>query len=287
MTAKIIDGRIVADKIKTKLVKKINELKRAGIAPCLATILVGNDDASTIYVNSKQKAAAALGISTKDFRLDSKITEHELIDLVMSLNEDQNIHGILVQMPLPSHINEFSIINTINPAKDIDGLTPTNAGLLLNGKDSLVPCTPSGIIQLLEYYGIVVMSMNAVIVNRSNLVGIPLAHLLLEKDATVTICHSRTKELEKILSDADFIVTAVGNTDKFQLTSNMVRQGAIVIDVGNNRRNGKVSGDVDFESVKQKAAWITPVPGGVGPMTIAMLLSNTVRAAASINASRA
>jgi methylenetetrahydrofolate dehydrogenase (NADP+)/methenyltetrahydrofolate cyclohydrolase len=190
-------------------------------------------------------------------------------------------------MPLPSHINEFSIINTINPAKDIDGLTPTNAGLLLNGKDSLVPCTPSGIIQLLEYYGIVVTSMNAVIVNRSNLVGIPLAHLLLEKDATVTICHSRTKELEKILSNADLIVTAVGNTDRFQLTSNMVRQGVIVIDVGNNRRNGKVSGDVDFESVKQKAAWITPVPGGVGPMTIAMLLSNTVRAAASINASRA
>jgi methylenetetrahydrofolate dehydrogenase (NADP+) / methenyltetrahydrofolate cyclohydrolase len=284
MTAKIIDGRIVANKIRTTLENKINKLIRIGIAPCLATLLVGKDDASTIYVNSKQKAALALGIRTRDFRLDPKITESELCDLVKSLNEDRNIHGILVQMPLPPHINEFSIINTINPAKDIDGLTSSNAGLLVNGIDSLVPCTPLGILRLLEYYGIVVESMNAVIVNRSKLVGIPLAHLLLQKNATVTICHSKTRELGKLLSEADLIVTAVGNADRFQLTSNLVKEGVIVIDVGNNRLNGKVTGDVDFESVKHKASWITPVPGGVGPMTITMLLSNTVKAASQINA---
>jgi methylenetetrahydrofolate dehydrogenase (NADP+)/methenyltetrahydrofolate cyclohydrolase len=284
MTAKIIDGRIVANKIRTTLENKINKLIRSGIAPCLATLLVGKDDASTIYVNSKQKAALALGIRTRDFRLDPKITESKLCYLVKSLNEDRNIHGILVQMPLPPHINEFSIINTINPAKDVDGLTTSNAGLLVNGIDSLVPCTPLGILQLLEYYGIVVESMNAVIVNRSKLVGIPLAHLLLQKNATVTICHSKTRELGKLLSEADLIVTAVGNADRFQLTSNLVKEGVIVIDVGNNRLNGKVTGDVDFESVKHKASWITPVPGGVGPMTITMLLSNTVKAASQINA---
>jgi methylenetetrahydrofolate dehydrogenase (NADP+) / methenyltetrahydrofolate cyclohydrolase len=283
MSAKIIDGRIVANKIRSTLENKINKLMRDGIVPCLATILVGKDDASTIYVNSKQKAALALGIRTRDFRFDPKITENELRDLVKSLNEDRNIHGILVQMPLPPHINEFSIINTINPAKDVDGLTTSNAGLLVNGIDSLVPCTPLGILQLLEYYGIVVESMNAVIVNRSKLVGIPLAHLLLQKNATVTICHSKTRELGKLLSEADLIVTAVGNAERFRLKSNLVKEGVIVIDVGNNRSNGKVTGDVDFESVKHKASWITPVPGGVGPMTITMLLSNTVKAASQLN----
>lgn len=283
MSAKIIDGRIVANKIRSTLENKINKLMRDGIVPCLATILVGKDDASTIYVNSKQKAALALGIRTRDFRFDPKITENELRDLVKSLNEDRNIHGILVQMPLPPHINEFSIINTINPAKDVDGLTTSNAGLLVNGIDSLVPCTPLGILELLEHYGIVVESMNTVIVNRSKLVGIPLAHLLLQKNATVTICHSKTRELGKLLSEADLIVTAVGNAERFQLKSNLVKEGVIVIDVGNNRSNGKVTGDVDFESVKHKASWITPVPGGVGPMTITMLLSNTVKAASQLN----
>jgi methylenetetrahydrofolate dehydrogenase (NADP+)/methenyltetrahydrofolate cyclohydrolase len=283
MSAKIIDGRIVANKIRTTLENKINKLTRDGIVPCLATLLVGKNDASTIYVNSKQKAALALGIKTRDFRFDSKITENELRDLVKSLNEDRNIHGILVQMPLPAHINEFSIINTINPAKDVDGLTTSNAGLLVNGIDSLVPCTPLGILRLLEHYEIVVESLNTVIVNRSKLVGIPLAHLLLQKNATVTICHSKTRELGKLLSEADLIVTAVGNADGFQLKSNLVKEGVIVIDVGNNRLNGKVTGDVDFESVKHKASWITPVPGGVGPMTITMLLSNTVKAASQIN----
>jgi methylenetetrahydrofolate dehydrogenase (NADP+) / methenyltetrahydrofolate cyclohydrolase len=284
MTAKIIDGRLVASKIRTLLEHTINKLNQTGTSPCLATILVGKDDASTIYVNSKQKAALALGIKTRDFRFDLNITEYELYDIINSLNEDRNIHGILVQMPLPPHINEFSVINKINQSKDVDGLTPSNAGLLVNGLDSLVPCTPLGILELLKYYQLDVESMNTVIVNRSRLVGIPLAHLLLQKNATVTICHSRTRQLDRRLCEADLIITAVGNANRFRLTSNMVKEGAIVIDVGNNRLNGKVTGDVDFESVNQKASWITPVPGGVGPMTITMLLSNTVKAASQINA---
>lgn len=282
MTAKIMDGKLVASEIRKSVLKRVNELKGKGIDPCLATVLVGNDDASIIYVNSKQKAAASLGFSTKDFRFDSKITQHELIELITSLNNDQRIHGILIQMPLPSHIDEFTVINNINPNKDVDGLTPTSAGLLLYGKDSLIPCTPFGIIRLLDFYRISVTSMNAVVVNRSNLVGKPLSLLLLERDATVTICHSRTKNLNRILNEADLVVTAVGNTNKFVLSASMLREGAVVIDVGNNRRNGKVTGDVDFESVKEKASWITPVPGGVGPMTITMLLYNTAKAASSV-----
>lgn len=281
MTAKIMDGKIVANNIRNSILKKVKELKGKGIDPCLATVLVGNDDASTIYINNKQKAAASLGISTKDFRLDSAIPQHELIELITSLNNDQNVHGILIQMPLPSHIDEFAIINKVSPKKDVDGLTPTNAGLLLYGKDSLLPCTPLGIIRLLDFYHISLTSMNAVVVNRSNLVGKPLSCLLLERDATVTICHSRTKNLNRILSEADLVVTAVGNIDKFILTAPMIKEGVVVIDVGNNRRNGKVTGDVDFESVREKASWITPVPGGVGPMTITMLLDNTAKAAGS------
>lgn len=278
-----MDGKLVASEIRKSILKRVNELKGKGIDPCLATVLVGTDDASIIYVNSKQKAAASLGISTKDFRFDSKITQHELIELITSLNNDQRIHGILIQMPLPSHIDEFTVINNINPNKDVDGLTPTSAGLLLYGKDSLIPCTPFGIIRLLDFYRISVTSMNAVVVNRSNLVGKPLSLLLLERDATVTICHSRTKNLNRILNEADLVVTAVGNTNKFVLSASMLREGAVVIDVGNNRRNGKVTGDVDFESVKEKASWITPVPGGVGPMTITMLLYNTAKAASSVS----
>lgn len=283
MKAKMINGKIVADEIRTTLAEKINEIKGRGVEPCLATVLVGNNDSSITYVNSKQKAAADLGINTKDFRLDSKISQEKLIDLVSLLSNDQNVHGILVQMPLPRHIDEFSILKHINPAKDVDGLTPLNAGLLLHGRDCLVPCTPFGIIRLLDYYGISVSAMNAVIVNRSNLVGKPLSILLLQRDATVTICHSRTKNLERILLEAELVITAVGNSSKFLLTDSMIKEGAIVIDVGNNRRDNKVTGDVDFVSVSEKASWITPVPGGVGPMTITMLLYNTVKAAASIN----
>jgi methylenetetrahydrofolate dehydrogenase (NADP+)/methenyltetrahydrofolate cyclohydrolase len=203
--------------------------------------------------------------------------------LIDSLNNDPTVHGILVQLPLPKHINEFSIINKIVPCKDVDGLTSINSGLLLHGEALLKPCTPSGIIELLDYYNIDIKSQNVTIINRSILVGKPLAFLMLERDATVTICHSKSANLGSLLLGADIIVTAIGDRDKFILKAEMVKEKAVVIDVGTNRKSGKLLGDVDFESVREKASWITPVPGGVGPMTIAMLLSNTVTAAAALN----
>lgn len=279
MVAKIISGLEVSAAVKARVKKAAEELKESGLQPCLATVLVGNDPASTTYVNSKQKTAAELGIATRDHRLAANFKQHELVELVQLLNNDQHVHGILVQLPLPSHINEFDIINTISPFKDVDGLTPYSAGMLQNGMAVLKPCTPSGVMELLDYYKIDVSGMDVVIVNRSNLVGIPLALMLLEKNATVTVCHSRTKGLADKLRAADLIITAVGNRQRFTLTADMVKDGAVVIDVGTSRQNGKLTGDVDFEAVKQKASWITPVPGGVGPMTIAMLMKNTVTAA--------
>ncbi len=279
MVAKIISGLEVSAAVKARVKKAAEELKETGVQPCLATVLVGNDPASTTYVNSKQKTASELGIATRDHRLAANFKQHELVELVQLLNNDQHVHGILVQLPLPSHINEFDIINTISPFKDVDGLTPYSAGMLQNGMAVLKPCTPSGVMELLDYYKIGVSGMDAVIVNRSNLVGIPLALMLLEKNATVTVCHSRTKGLADKLRAADLIITAVGNRQRFTLAADMVKDGAVVIDVGTSRQNGKLTGDVDFEAVKQKASWITPVPGGVGPMTIAMLMKNTVTAA--------
>jgi methylenetetrahydrofolate dehydrogenase (NADP+)/methenyltetrahydrofolate cyclohydrolase len=201
------------------------------------------------------------------------------MELINLLNQDIYVHGILVQLPLPAHIDELAIVDLINPAKDVDGLTPFNAGMLLNGKGNLKPCTPSGIIELLDYYKIDISRMDAVIVNRSNLVGKPLALLLLERNATVTICHSKTKGLDEKLKGADLIVTAVGDRQHFILTEDMVRNDAVVIDVGITKDKGKLMGDVDFQAVKEKVSWITPVPGGVGPMTISMLLKNTISAA--------
>jgi methylenetetrahydrofolate dehydrogenase (NADP+)/methenyltetrahydrofolate cyclohydrolase len=201
------------------------------------------------------------------------------LELVQLLNHDPEIHGILVQLPLPKHIDELEIITSLSPLKDVDGLTPYNAGMLQSGMGLLKPCTPSGIIELLDYYKIDISGMDAVIVNRSNLVGKPLALLLLERNATVTICHSKTKELKEKLRNADLVVTAVGNRQRFTLTGDMIKEGAVVIDVGTARLNNKLVGDADFESVKQKASWVTPVPGGVGLMTRAMLLKNTVTAA--------
>ncbi len=279
MVAKIISGLEVSAAVKARVKKAAEELKETGVQPCLATVLVGNDPASTTYVNSKQKTASELGIATRDHRLAANFKQHELVELVQLLNNDQHVHGILVQLPLPSHINEFDIVNTISPFKDVDGLTPYNAGMLQNGMAILKPCTPSGVMELLDHYQIDVSGMDAVIVNRSNLVGIPLALMLLEKNATVTVCHSKTKGLADKLRAADLIITAVGNRQRFTLTADMVKDGTVVIDVGTSRQDGKLTGDVDFEAVKQKASWITPVPGGVGPMTIAMLMKNTVTAA--------
>jgi methylenetetrahydrofolate dehydrogenase (NADP+)/methenyltetrahydrofolate cyclohydrolase len=278
LSVKIIDGLAVADDVKKQVKKAVDKLKSQGIQASLATILVGDDPSSATYIKNKQKAAEEVGITTYDHKLTSSVSQRELIDLVNLLNEDEKIHGILVQLPLPSNIDKFAITNTINPAKDVDGLTPFNAGLL-SGSAYLKPCTPAGIIQMLEFYNIDVSGMDAIIVNRSNLVGKPLAMLLLERNATVTICHSKTKDLKGKLRQADVVITAVGNREIFTLTSDMIKPGAIVIDVGISRDERKITGDVDFEGVRKKASWITPVPGGVGPMTVSMLLKNTVSAA--------
>lgn len=279
MVARIIDGKVVAEDVKARVKKAVDELKASRVQPCLATVLVGDDPASETYVGSKQKDANEVGILTRDHKLAATFKQSELVELVQLLNNDPAVHGILVQLPLPSHIDEIEIINVLSPLKDVDGLTPYNAGMLQNGTALLKPCTPSGVIELLDYYKIDVSGMDAVIVNRSNLVGKPLAFLLLERNATVTVCHSKTKDLDKKLRNADLVVTAVGNRQRFTLTADMIKEGAVIIDVGTARVGGKLTGDADFDSVKQKASWITPVPGGVGLMTRAMLLKNTVSAA--------
>ncbi len=279
MVARIIDGKVVAEDVKARVKKAVDELKASRVQPCLATVLVGDDPASATYVGSKQKDAKEVGILTRDHRLAATFKQSELVELVQLLNNDPAVHGILVQLPLPSHIDEIEIINVLSPLKDVDGLTPYNAGMLQNGMALLKPCTPSGVIELLDYYKIDVSGMDAVIVNRSNLVGKPLTFLLLERNATVTVCHSKTKDLDKKLRNADLVVTAVGNRQRFTLTADMIKEGAVIIDVGTASVGGKLTGDADFDSVKQKASWITPVPGGVGLMTRAMLLKNTVSAA--------
>lgn len=279
MVAQILSGLAVAQDVKERVKKAVEELKASGITPCLATVLVGDDPASATYVNSKQKTAKELGIATRDHRLAATFKQHELLELVQLLNSDPEVHGILVQLPLPKHIDEFAIINTISPLKDVDGLTPYSAGMLQNGMALLKPCTPSGVMEIFDYYKIALEGKDVVIINRSNLVGKPLVFMLLERNATVTVCHSKSRDLAARLKQADVVITAVGNRQRFTLTADMVKQGAVVIDVATNRVNGKLAGDSDFEAVKQKASWITPVPGGVGPMTIAMLMKNTVSAA--------
>ena len=280
MGAQIIDGKVVSADVKARVKSAVDDLRENGIQPSLATVLVGDDPASASYVGSKQKDAKEVGIATRDHRLSSTFTQAELIELVQLLNRDPDIHGILVQLPLPQHVNEFQVINALNPLKDVDGLTPYNSGMLQNGMALLKPCTPSGIMEMLDYYKIDTAGKDAVIINRSNLVGKPLAFMLLERNATVTICHSKTRDLVDKLLSADIIISAVGNRERFTLTGAMVKDGAVIIDVGTAKLNGKLTGDVDFESVKQKASWVSPVPGGVGLMTRAMLLKNTVTAAA-------
>jgi methylenetetrahydrofolate dehydrogenase (NADP+)/methenyltetrahydrofolate cyclohydrolase len=277
--ARILDGKVVSADVKARVKVAVDQLRANGVQPCLATVLVGEDPASAMYVASKQKDAKEVGIITRDHRVDSNFKQLELVELVQLLNRDASVHGVLVQLPLPSHINEFQVMNSLTPIKDVDGLTPYNAGMLQNGKAHLKPCTPSGIMEILDYYDIDPSGKDAVIINRSNLVGKPLALMLLERDATVTVCHSRTRDLGAKLNDADIVISAVGNRERFTLTGDMIRDGAIVVDVGTAKLNGRLTGDADFESVKQKASWISPVPGGVGLMTRAMLLKNTVSAA--------
>lgn len=277
----IISGLEVSSKIKEELITKVQSLNKNGIYPCLSTILVGDDPASTIYVRNKHRACAEVGIETKDNKISSSIEEKNLIGLIKSLNDDPSVHGILMQLPLPAHINQFNVINAINPQKDVDGLTYYNAGLLLNKRSLFIPCTPLGVMELLKYYNIELRGKDVVIVNRSILVGKPIALLLLDKDATIMICHSHTKNINEKVKNADIVITAVGNRKLFTLREESVKDGVVVIDIGITRENGKIKGDVDFENVSKKASWITPVPGGVGPMTIAMLLKNTVIAASS------
>jgi len=274
----LIDGNLVSQKVKLTIRDEVLDLVNRGIQPCLATILVGDNQASTTYVKNKQTAANSAGILTRDFKLPENVNKNELVSIIEELNRDDKVHGILVQLPLPPQI-ETSITNMVNHEKDVDGLTSHNLGLLLKGTPKLVPCTPLGIIELLDFYNIDVKGMDVAILNRSNLVGKPLGILLMNRDATVTFFHSKSKNIEHKLRNFDFIITAVGDRQKFILQKDMIKEGAIIFDVGISRANGKIKGDVDFESVSEKAAYITPVPGGVGPMTVTMLLKNTVLAA--------
>ena len=279
MAGQRIDGTLVANSVKDIVREAVSELKKESIEPCLATILVGDDPASAIYVKNKQKACTEVGITTKDHKLPSSFSQKEMNALIDLLNRDNTVHGILVQIPLPGQLNEFAITSRISPVKDVDCLTPFNIGLLVSNRAILKPCTPSGITELFDYYKIDLAGKNAVIVNRSNLVGKPLYNLMLERDATVTTCHSKTRNLKEHCQRADIVITAIGDRSKFVLTADMIKDGAIVIDVGTTRLDGRLVGDVDYENVIEKASYVTPVPGGVGPMTIAMLLKNTVTAA--------
>ena len=279
MTGIRIDGIIIAKSVKERVKKAVDELKSQGINPCLATVLIGDNPASATYVRNKHKSCEEVGILTKDHKLDANITQPELNRIIDDLNSDSSVHGILIQLPLPKQLDEFSTISRISPIKDVDGLTPHNAGLLAMKKAVLVACTPSGVMEMFDYHEIDLEGKNIVLINRSNLVGKPLYHLLLEKNATVLTCHSKTKNLKEICQSADIIITAVGDRSKFTLTPDMIKEGAIVIDVAISRFNEKLVGDSDFEQIIQKASFATPVPGGVGPMTVAMLLKNTVTAA--------
>ena len=281
MIAKIIDGLSVAAGIQELVKVQVESLARKGVKPCLCTILVGENPSSITYINKKQKAAHDVGISTKDLRFNETLSQEELLQVISGLNSDSNVHGVLVQHPLPKHIDQNVIINKLYPLKDVDGLTPFNSGMLMKGKPAITPCTPTGILELLNFYKINVVGMDVLIINRSSLVGKPLACLLLEKGSTVTVCHSRSKKLEEKLKRSEMIISAVGNREHFTLSGDMVKPGAVIIDVGISRFKGKICGDVDFDSVRTKASWITPVPGGVGPMTVAILLRNTVSAAFS------
>ena len=280
LTGTKIDGLEVAKSVKTKVAEIVNDLKSKEITPCLATIVVGDNPASATYVRNKHKACEEVGILTKDHTLSNDITQEELNTLIEKLNQDETIHGILVQLPLPNHLNEFNTTTRILPEKDIDGLTPTNVGLLAIGKAILIACTPSGIIEMCKYYNIELEGKNITIINRSNLVGKPLFHLLLQNNATVTTCHSKTKDLKQICLNSDIIITGVGNREIFKLTPDMIKQEAVVIDVATTKYEGKLVGDTDFLDIIEKALFASPVPGGVGPMTVAMLLKNTVTAAA-------
>ena len=273
----LIDGKKVSGEIRNRLADEIQELKKkAGKTPGLATVLVGDDPASAVYVRNKNKVCGELGFQSFEQKLSADTSEEKLLQLVGELNSNKDVHGILVQLPLPDQIDSEKILQAIDPKKDVDGFHPVNVGKLVVGNALLTPCTPTGIIALLDRYDIEISGKHAVIIGRSNIVGKPVSMLLLHRNATITICHSRTQNLEEVTRSADILVAAVGRANF--VTDEMVSEGTVVIDVGINRVDGKLTGDVNFEPVSKKASHITPVPGGVGPMTIALLMENTLKA---------
>lgn len=273
----IIDGKAVSAAVKDEVKNEVEQLKKSGSVPCLAVVLVGNDPASKVYVGNKKKACEYCGIKSLEYLLDENTTEEELLSLINVLNNDSAVNGILVQLPLPKHINEEHIINSIVPSKDVDAFHPVNVGKNMIGNPDFLPCTPAGVMEMLKKYNIETCGKDCVIIGRSNIVGKPMAMLMLAANATVTVCHSKTANIKEKCKNADIIIAAVGKAGF--VTADMVKDGAVVIDVGINRNSeGKLCGDVDFESVSQKASYITPVPGGVGPMTIATLMKNTLAA---------
>ena len=274
--AKIIDGKQISLDIKNELKEKVAKYKEQGIEITLAVVKVGNDPASAVYVRNKEKACEYVGINSTTLALPEETTEEELLNVVKTLNEDKNVNGILVQLPLPKHIDESKVLLTIDSTKDVDGFHPVNVGKMVIGEDTFLPCTPAGIIEMIKRTDIDIEGKECVVIGRSNIVGKPMAMLMLKENATVTIAHSRTKDLKEVTKRADIIVAAIGKA-KF-VTADYVKEGAVVIDVGMDRdENGKLCGDVDFESVSKVASAITPVPGGVGPMTVTMLLVNCLR----------
>jgi len=278
MSANIISGKEVAAQLRNEMRLEVKQLKKEGIIPHLSVILIGNDPASKSYVRGKEKAAKEIGINSEVIYMDETTTEEVLLEKIKELNETPSIHGILVQLPLPNHIDEQRVIASIDPSKDVDGFHPLNVGKMVLNQDTFLPCTPHGILKMLQVKEIELQGAHAVIIGRSNIVGKPMGQLLLNEHATVTYCHSRTKNLKEITTQADILIVAVGQAHI--IDGSYIKEGATVIDVGVNRiEDGSLTGDVDFASAKEKASYITPVPGGVGPMTITMLLENTIRAA--------
>ena len=277
--AQIIDGKAVSAAVKQEVADETAKLRdEKGLKVGLAVVIVGNDPASRVYVNNKKKACEAVGFQSYEYALDENTTQEQLLDLVNVLNRDDRVNGILVQLPLPKHIDEKAVINAISPDKDVDAFHPINVGKIMIGEYSFLPCTPAGVMRLIESTGTDITGKQCVVIGRSNIVGKPQAMLLLQKNGTVTICHSKTKNLKEICLGADILVVAIGRANF--VTGDMIKEGAVVIDVGMNRlENGKLCGDVEFESAEKTASFITPVPGGVGPMTIAMLMKNTLTAA--------
>lgn len=275
--ATIIDGKLVSKKVKDEVANEVLTLKEKGVTPGLAVIIVGDDPASRVYVNNKKKACAQVGFYSEEYALPAETTMEELLDLIDVLNGRDDINGILCQLPLPKHLDEKKVIDYISSSKDVDAFSPVNVGKIMIGDYDFLPCTPAGVMELLKHYNIEVEGKECVVIGRSNIVGKPMGMLLLHKNGTVTICHSRTKNLKEVCKRADILVAAVGIAEF--VTADMVKDGAVVIDVGMNRKDGKLCGDVKFDEVSKKASFITPVPGGVGPMTIGMLMKNTLKAA--------